>query len=262
MTSPDGEVTLSTAADGTVATITIDRQTKLNALTLPLLDRLTAVCDEVDRTSARVVVVRTAGERAFCVGADITHFEQLDSVSMWSSWITTGHRAFDRLANLRQPTVAVVHGLAVGGGLELALACDLRVVSTKARLGLPEAGLGTAPGWGGTSRLPALIGRARALDVLLTRRQLSAGEAESWGLATRVAEPDALESTVDTLITELLGSAPLPSQFIKQILLADDAAPSSRVLEAFAGALAAPSEDLREGLAAFHEKRSPKFTGA
>jgi enoyl-CoA hydratase/carnithine racemase len=262
MTDPDGEVTLSQTADGAVATITIDRAAKLNALTLSLLERLTAVCDEVDTSSARIVVVRTAGERAFCVGADITHFEKLDSAAMWSSWITTGHRAFDRLANLRQPTVAVVDGVAVGGGLELALACDLRVVSTRARLGLPEAGLGTAPGWGGTTRLPQLIGRARALDVMLTRRQLSATEAESWGLASRVAAPEALEAAVDALLAELLASAPLPSQFIKQIVLAGAGSPSSRVLEALAGALAAPSHDLHEGLTAFHEKRAPHFTGA
>ncbi|MEZ3159189.1 enoyl-CoA hydratase/isomerase family protein [Microbacterium sp. BWT-B31] len=263
MTVPDGEITLSISGDGEVATILVDRSQKLNALTLPMLDQLSAVCDDIDRSKARVVVVRTAGERAFCVGADITNFEKLDSVEMWSTWITTGHRAFDRLANLRQPTVAIIDGVAVGGGLELALACDLRVVSSKARLGLPEAGLGTAPGWGGTIRLPELIGRARALDLMLTRRQLTAAEAIEWGLASRIADPHYLESTVESLVGDLLASAPLASQFIKQIVVAGGTGgPSSRVLEAFAGALAAPTYDLREGIAAFHEKRAPKFTGA
>lgn len=258
MTDAPGTLDLQLSDDGRVATILLDRTAKLNALTLPLLERLIALCDEVERSSARVVLIRTAGDRAFCVGADIGHFAALSSSAEWANWIATGHRAFDRLGELSQPTVAVVDGSAFGGGLELALACDLRVVSTSARLGLPEAGLGTVPGWGGTARLPVAVGRARALELMLTRRALSADEAADWGLATRIAAPADLEGEVAALVGDLLGSAPLASRLIKQITATGDAA----VLESLAGALAAGSADLREGIAAFHERRTPTFTGA
>ena len=118
-----------------------------------------------------------------------------------------GHRVFDRLAHLPQPTIAVVDGLAVGGGLELALACDLRVTQPNARFGLPETGLGTIPGWGGTDRLTRLVGPSRAKELILTRRQIDATTALHWGLVNDIAEAG-LETAVDRYVTDLLGSAP------------------------------------------------------
>ncbi|MFP5018942.1 enoyl-CoA hydratase/isomerase family protein, partial [Paenarthrobacter ureafaciens] len=146
--------------DGHTATILIDRATKLNALTLQLLNELEAAVRDVDASTARLVLVRTAGEKVFCVGADINHFADLSAAGMWRDWIATGHRAFDALAGLRQPSIAVVDGLAFGGGLELALACDFRVIAREAKVALPETGLGTVPGWGGTERVTELAGRA------------------------------------------------------------------------------------------------------
>lgn len=261
MITGDGEIRVDYTSDGGVATLTIDREAKLNALTLPLLDRLREACEELDRSTARVVVVRTAGRRVFCVGADIAAFAELAPLGMWADWIATGHRAFERLAGLRQPTIAVVDGLALGGGLELALACDLRLVSSNARLGLPEAGLGTVPGWGGTGRLVDAIGRARAMELMLTRRQLTGDEALQWGLATRVAAPDELDHAGDLLLQEILASAPVATQLIKQLVDAGAHGGSTRILEALAGGLAATTDDLREGIASFREKRSPDFTG-
>lgn len=261
MTAEGGEVRVSVSHGGDVATLTVDREAKLNALTLPLLDQLGDACHEVERSSARVLVVRTAGDRVFCVGADITNFAELDPLGMWADWIATGHRAFERLAALRQPTVAVVDGLALGGGLELALACDLRVVSSSARLGLPEAGLGTVPGWGGTGRLVDVIGRSRALELMLTRRQLSGHEALEWGLANRTAAPAELDAAAERLVEELLASAPIAAQVIKQLVDAGAHGGATPILEALAGALAASTADLREGISAFREKRSPNFTG-
>jgi enoyl-CoA hydratase len=254
------QVTVEYSADGHTATILIDRASKLNALTLGLLEDLASAAREVAASSARLVIVRTGGEKVFCVGADINHFAGLSSAGMWRDWIATGHRAFDALAGLHQPSIAVIDGLAFGGGLELALACDFRVIAAEARIALPETGLGTVPGWGGTERVTELAGRARAKELVLTRRQLTGEEALAWGLATAVAPKDELEDAVARLSADLLDGAPLAVQLGKQLIdAAADGAPS-RVLEALAGGLAAATHDLAEGVAAFREKRPALFT--
>jgi len=255
-----GQVSLEYSPDGHTATILIDRASKLNALTLRLLNDLDTTVREVGASTARLVIVRTAGEKVFCVGADINHFADLSAAGMWRDWIATGHRAFDALAGLRQPSIAVIDGLAFGGGLELALACDFRVVAAEAKIALPETGLGTVPGWGGTERATELIGRARAKELVLTRRQLTGEEALAWGLATVAAPKAELNEAVTRLSQELLAGAPLAVQLGKQLIdAAADGAPS-RVLEALAGGLAAATDDLAEGVAAFRDKRLARFT--
>jgi enoyl-CoA hydratase len=244
-----------------VATVLLDRPAKLNALTPEMFDALGAVLESVRRSDARVVVLRGAGEKAFCVGADINRFAPLTAVQMWRDWTATGHRVFDALAGLRQPTVAVLHGATFGGGLELALACDFRVVAAEARLGLPEVGLGTVPGWGGTERLTELVGRARAKDVVLARRTLDGELAHTWGVATRVAPRAELDSAVDELVTQLLAGAPVAVQLAKQIIDAAAEGAPSRVLEALAGGLTSATDDLKEGIAAFQQRRDATFTG-
>jgi enoyl-CoA hydratase len=256
-----GRVTLAWDSAQTVATVLIDRPAKLNALTLELLDELFSCLLMVHDSDARVVVLRGAGEKAFCVGADINRFAPLTAVQMWRDWTATGHRVFDALAGLRQPTVAVLHGATFGGGLELALACDFRVVATEARIGLPEVGLGTVPGWGGTERLTELVGRARAKEVVLSRRTLDGELAHTWGVATRVAPRAELDSAVDELVTPLLGGAPVAVQLAKQIIDAAAEGAPSRVLEALAGGLTSATEDLKEGIAAFQQRREATFTG-
>jgi enoyl-CoA hydratase len=258
--SLDGHVTVTFSNDGQIADVLIDRERKLNALTLAMLDELEAVCRVVDDSQARVVVIRSAGTRVFCVGADITHFSGLDAAKMWRVWVATGHRAFSSLASMRQPTIAAVDGIAFGGGLELALACDFRVMTDEAKIGLPEGGLGTVPGWGGTERLTELVGRGRAKELVLTRRQLSGTEALEWGIATRTVPAQELDAAVDKIVSEILGSAPIATQIAKQLInAAADGAPSS-VLEALAGGLTAATSDLAEGISAFHEKRAPNFS--
>jgi enoyl-CoA hydratase/carnithine racemase len=180
---------------------------------------------------------------------------------MWREWTVRGHRAFDALARLRQPTISVIHGHAFGGGLELALACDFRVIADGAQLALPEVGLGTVPGWGGTERLTELIGRGRAKDVVLARRQIDAATALAWGIATRTALADDLESAVAEFTGSLVEGAPLAIELSKKLVdAAADGAPSS-LLEPMAGGLAAASADLGEGIRAFRERRPPSFTG-
>lgn len=263
MTAPqqlpvDGHV--SVGHDGPVATVVLERPAKQNALTPEMLHELDGRLFELATTSAtRVVVVRGAGERAFCAGADIDRFSGLGPLEMWRNWTALGHAVFARLAELPQPVVAVVHGNAFGGGLELALAADFRVVAAHARLGLPEAGLGTVPGWGGTERLVDLAGRARAKEIILARRVLDGETAFVWGLATRCTPAEELEDAVQDLIDALLGSAPVAVELAKQLIdAAADGAPS-RILEPLASGLAATTTDLSEGVAAFRARRTPAF---
>lgn len=255
-----GTVHLDIDADG-VATLTLDRPHKLNALSLELLDRLEASLKEVEGSKARVLVLRTAGDRAFCVGADIGQFSGFTPVQMWKTWIKEGHRIFRLLANLSQPTIAVIDGPALGGGLELALACDFRVAATSAKLGLPEVGIGTIPGWGGTERLTKLVGEARAKQLILAGRQITADTALAWGLVTETADPAALEGVVDALVADLLKGAPVAQQTAKQLIHAAAQGVDSALLEAIASGFTTGTCDFAAGMGSFKEKKSPVFTG-
>ncbi|TDE89488.1 enoyl-CoA hydratase/isomerase family protein [Occultella glacieicola] len=260
--TPDhGTAAISFDDSGEVATITLDRAAKLNALTPAMLRDLERVAREADDSPARLVLVRTAGTRVFCVGADITMFGALGGVEMWRDWISVGHRAFSALEAIRCPTIAVIDGLAFGGGLELALACDFRIMADGARLALPETGLGTVPGWGGTGRLPALVGPSRAKEMILARREVAADAALAWGLVNEVAAPSALPECVQRWSTRIRGGAPVAVALAKQLVTATlEGAPAS-VVEALAGGLSVGTDDLAEGVAAFGEKRTPEFSG-
>ncbi len=255
MTTSDLRVQLM--VDGALASITLDRPDKLNALDPAMLRTLDAHLDAIDRDpDLRVVIVTASGDRAFCVGADINAWSALDPLDMWRAWIRDGHRVFDRLAALRQPTIAALNGLAFGGGLELALACDLRLAVPAADLALPETKIGTLPGWGGTRRLPALVGPARAKQLVFTGARLAAADAERWGLVNELVPPDQLLPRAHALALEIVANAPVAVQLAKQAI---DGGPVG--LEAVAGALAATTDDGREGIAAFREKRPPRFNG-
>ncbi len=248
------------AVSDATATLTLRRPAKLNALTPEMLDAMAQHIATIAASDARVVVLRGEGPKAFCVGADIGRFAGLSPVQMLD-WTARGHRVFDALAALSQPSVAVVHAVAFGGGLELALACDLRVVADTARLGLPEVGLGTVPGWGGTERLTELVGRARAKDIVLARRTIDGTTAESWGIAAACAPLGVLEDTVAELVARIAAGAPVAVSLAKQIIdAAADGAPS-RVLEHLAGAVTTATEDLRTGIDGFRSGEIPQFAG-
>ena len=243
--------------DGRVATIVLNRPEKLNALDPAMLDRLDAVLAELDRDpEARAVVVTGAGERAFCVGADVGAWAVLEPLEMWRSWVREGHRVFDRLAALRQPTICAVNGYAFGGGLELALATDIRLLAAEAELAMPETKIGTLPGWAGTRRLPAVVGPPRAKQMIFTGARIDAATAERWGLANEVVPRAGLMARARALAEEIAANAPVSVQLAKAAI---DGRPSA--LEAVAGALAATTEDGREGVASFREKRAPRFKG-
>jgi enoyl-CoA hydratase/carnithine racemase len=175
---------------------------------------------------------------------------------MWRKWIRDGHRALERLAHLRQPTIAAINGYAFGGGLELALAADIRIAADSAAFALPETKIGTLPGWAGTKRLPEAIGLARAKQMIFSGSRIDAATAERWGLVNEVIALEGLMDRCRSLASEIAGNAPVSVQLAKAIISGDEAA-----AEAFAGALAAGTEDGREGIVAFREKRSPRFTG-
>lgn len=255
-----GTVTLETSAEG-VATLTIDRPQKLNALSLELLAHLEAALNQVEKSNARVLVLRTAGDRAFCVGADIRQFSGFTPVQMWKTWIKEGHKVFRQLANLAQPTIAVIDGHALGGGLELALACDFRIALTTARLGLPEVGIGTIPGWGGTERLTKFVGEARAKQLILTGRQITADTAEAWGLVTETAEAATLEEAVTGLVRDILTGAPIAQQTAKQLIHGASQGVDSALMEAIASGFTTGTNDFNAGMTSFQEKKPATFTG-
>lgn len=243
--------------DDAIGLLTLNRPDKLNALSVDMLTALEAHVAEIDRRQdVRVVVLAAAGERAFSVGADVNAWSALAPLDMWRWWVRDGHRVLQRLASLRQPTIAAVQGLAFGGGLELAMATDVRIASADAAFAMPEVRIGTLPGWGGTQRLPALIGAARAKQMIFTGQRIDAATAERWGLVNEVVPADALAARATQLAQQIAANAPIAVQLAKAAIDHDVAAH-----EAFAGALAAGAEDGREGMAAFREKRAPQFRG-
>jgi enoyl-CoA hydratase len=236
----------------------------MNALDRPtleeLLDRLRELADDPE---ARVVVLTGAGDRAFVAGADIKYMSGLD-VEEARAWGALGHEAANLLETMAKPTIAAINGFALGGGCELALACDLRYASTRAKLGQPEINLGIIPGWGGTQRLARVAGLGVAKDLVLTGRVVSADEAHQAGLVHLVVEPEELMSRTLETANLLASKSPLALAAAKAALnRALGGAEHVRALEDeasdFAGLFG--SEDAKEGLAAFAEKREPRFVG-
>jgi enoyl-CoA hydratase/carnithine racemase len=198
------------------------------------------------------------------VGADIKAWGELsadDLLAMWQAWDRPGHRVFERLARLQQPTIAVVNGYAFGGGLELALAADMRLAAEHAEFAFPEVKIGTQPGWTGSQRLPALIGGARAKQMILTGARIKADQAERWGLVNEIAPREQLIARAHELANQIAANAPLAVQFAETLVDAKMGEGVGLALEGFAAALGATTHDGREGPAAFREKRAPQFTG-
>jgi enoyl-CoA hydratase len=240
------------------AEIGLNRPEKGNALTMAMLDRLRDVVDEIARDrKTRAVVVRATG-RFFCTGGDIEAWGSLSPHDMGRDWILRGIDVFERLAALPQPVVAALNGHALGGGLELAMAADLRIAVKAAKLGCPEATLGMIPGWMGTRRLAELIGPARARHLLLLGSPIPAAQACEWGLVTAVAEDESdLNAQLDAWLERLLANGPSAMALIKGLL--GTMHQDLRQHHASAAAQAAGTEDCREGVRAFIEKRKPIF---
>lgn len=244
--------------DGPLAEIRLDNTSKLNALTVDMLDALEAHCATVDETpEIRVVLLTSEGEKAFCVGANITEWASLDARTFARDWVRRGHRVFDRLARLPVPVIGVLEGHAFGGGLELAAACDLRVMTPRSMIALPETGIGIVPGWSGTQRLAGQIPAAVLKEMALTSARISAERAYQIGFVNAVTEDARAEAMA--IAERILASAPQATETAKWLIsaaLEEDAAAS---IEALAGAALAGSAEKIEGVTAFAEKRKPTF---
>ena len=248
--------------DGGVVTITIDHP-PLNVLSAQVGEELGEALDRIDDDpDASVVVLTGRGDRAFAAGADIKELQRLsgsDAEEMTHRW----HRLFRRIEGFRLPVIAAVNGVALGGGCELAMACDLRYASEKARFGQPEINLGLVPGWGGTQRLPRLIGRGRALELMMTGDMFDAAEAHRLGLVNRVTAPEDLMDTVGELAGRMAAKGGVALASIKTCVNEglDQGLDEALALEAREFGAVSSSEDKAEGIAAFLEKRPAQFRG-
>jgi enoyl-CoA hydratase len=246
-----------------VATITINRAEKRNALNAAVRRELVEALDHLrDDDNARVVIITGAGDKAFIAGADITEFAERTPVQQRA--VMAERRIFDEIAAFPKPVIAMINGFALGGGCEVALACDLRIAGKSAKLGQPEIKLGIIPGGGGTQRLPRLIGSGNAMRLILTGELINADEAARLGLIDVLVEDADLRSRTLEIAKAMAAHSPLTLRLAKTAVRASEEMPlaSGLAFERELFITAFGSNDKREGIAAFLEKRSANFTGA
>lgn len=245
-----------------VAVMTIDRQEKLNALDRQVVEEIGQSLLELEAEEPRAIVVTGAGERAFIAGADIRAMSVMDPIEA-KRFSEIGHAAMALLDRSPVPTIAAVNGFALGGGCEVALACDVRIAAENATFGFPEVGLGILPGMGGTQRLPRLIGPALAKELIFTGRRIGADEARELGLVNRVVGQGEALSAAKELAAEISANGPLAVRHAKAAAnrALDVDLVSGLEYEADQFALLFATEDAREGMTAFGERRKPKFEG-
>jgi enoyl-CoA hydratase len=246
-----------------VAYITVNRPKVLNALNAKTIGELrTAFEDARDDSSVRGVILTGAGGKAFVAGADITEVARVTAVEA-ADMTTNGQALTNLIENLGKPVVAAVNGFALGGGCELAMACTIRLATRTAAFGQPEVKLGVIPGYGGTQRLPRLVGRGRALQLILSGGMIDAGEAYRIGLVNDLVPPDALITRAEEILREIFGNAPLAVKFALEAVNKglETSQAEGLVMESSLFALCASTDDKKEGTSAFLEKRAAKFAG-
>ena len=246
-----------------IAYVTVNRPKVLNALNMATMDELRLVFHEIKNDGGvRVVIITGAGEKAFIAGADINELAAHDAVS-GKEYTHRGQNVLNLIENLGKPVIACINGFALGGGCELAMACTMRLASEAAKIGQPEVKLGILPGYGGTQRLPRLVGKGRALQLLLTGEMISAEEAYRIGLVNEVTAAGELIPRAEAIAQKIIANAPLAVQYTleatnkgMEISLSE-----GLYLEAVLFSVSCSSQDKKEGTAAFLEKRAPQFKG-
>jgi enoyl-CoA hydratase len=244
-----------------ISILTIDRPKALNALNSKTLGELESALNGLP-TTTRALIITGGGDKAFVAGADISEMASI-SAAQAREFAALGHRAFQTLEQLPIPTIAAVNGFALGGGCELALACDLIYASEKAKLGLPEVGLGVIPGFGGTQRLTRVVGKMRAKELIFTGERLDAAKAKEIGLVLEVLPADQLLAHCKTVAGKMLKNGPLAVSQAKRVIEfgSDQDLRAANELERQGFAVLFGSEDQKEGMKAFLEKRPADFTG-
>ena len=246
-----------------VALVTVNRPEKLNPLNSDTINALEACFNDLAADAAvKAVILTGAGEKAFVAGADITQITGLSAME-GRDWGLRGQQVFSQIENLPKPVLAAINGYALGGGLELAMACHIRIASENAKLGQPEVKLGIVPGYGGTQRLPRLVGKGRALEMILSGEPITAQEAHRIGLVNRVVPREELLPAARLLVGKIMENGPLAVALCLQAVQRGMEMPleAALALEASQFGMSCATEDIREGTRAFLEKRKAQFQG-
>ncbi len=246
-----------------IAYVTVNRPKVLNALNMATMEELrTAFTDAKNDASIRVAILTGSGEKAFIAGADIGELAKQDAVS-GKEYTHRGQSVLDLIENLGKPVIACINGFALGGGCEIAMACTMRLASENAKLGQPEVKLGIIPGYGGTQRLPRLVGKGRAMQLILSGEMITAQEAHRMGLVNEVTPIAELIPRAEAIAQKIIANSPLAVQYSMEAVNRGFDMPLSDALylEAVLFSVACSSEDKKEGTAAFLAKRPPQFKG-
>lgn len=249
--------------ENNIATITINRPKKLNALDKKTIAELHVAFKELDEDRAtKVIIITGSGEKAFVAGADISEFAHYSKKEGQQLAAEGQKKLFDFVEHLSTPVIAAINGFALGGGLELALSCHIRLASTNAKMGLPEVSLGVIPGYGGTQRLPQLIGKGRALELILTAGMIDAGKALDYGLVNHVVSPEELLLLCHKIAGKIAANSPVAVKYaIKAVNAGCRGDGKGYVAEIDAFGHCFGTDDFKEGTTAFLEKRKANFPG-
>jgi len=252
-----------TATENGITTITINRLTKLNALNKETIQELHEAFETAgNNPETKVIIITGSGEKAFVAGADIAEFANF-SVEEGAQLAAHGQEIlFDFVQNLRKPVIAAINGFALGGGLELAMACHIRVASDNAKMGLPEVSLGVIPGYGGTQRLPQLVGKGKAMEMIMTAGMIAADEAKQYGLVNHIVPQTELLAFCNGIAQKILKNSPVAIGLaIKAVNANFEDGVNGFTTEIKAFGKCFGTEDFKEGTTAFLEKRKAAFTG-